>query len=80
MSAHAELFELYDQWRHWTNIEREAIEAFDWNKVTECHTAKAELQTRIVKQTQLANEQSNDDQLVRARECRPPRLSAAGEI
>jgi hypothetical protein len=66
MSAQSDLFQLYEEWRAWTNSEREAIESSDWNRVTECHTAKAELQQRIVRQTQLAQEESKDDQLVRA--------------
>lgn len=65
MSAQAELFGLYEEWRSLTNAEREAIEAFDWNKVTQCHSAKADLQSRIVRQTQLANDESNGDLLAR---------------
>lgn len=66
MSAQAALFQLYDEWRDWTNVEREAIEASDWNKVSQCHGAKAELQKSIVRQTQIARDEANADDLVRA--------------
>lgn len=54
MSAQATLLQLYQDWRNWTEAEREAIEAGDWRRVKACQGAKSELQPRILKQTQEA--------------------------
>lgn len=52
MSACATLLELYQEWRKWTELEGEAILANDWRQVGHCHTAKEDLQPRLLKQTE----------------------------
>ena len=52
MSACATLLELYQEWRKWTEAEGEAILGNDWRKVLRCQAAKADLQPRILKQTE----------------------------
>lgn len=54
MSAQANLLDLYQDWRRWTESEREAILANDWRQVRICQIAKQELQPRILKETQNA--------------------------
>ena len=48
MNAHADLMIAYGEWRQWTEAEGEALRAAHWARVTECQTAKRELQPRIV--------------------------------
>ena len=43
----AELSELYDRWRQLSQLETEAICLEAWNRLTKCHSAKAELQASI---------------------------------
>jgi hypothetical protein len=53
MSAHHELLALFDQWRHLTESEGEAIRAATWATVSKCQDAKFKLQARIVLTTEL---------------------------
>ena len=54
MSAQAILLNLYQDWRAWTEAEREAIQSNDWRRVQVCQGAKSELQPRILRQTEAA--------------------------
>jgi hypothetical protein len=54
MSAQTTLLELYQDWRTWTETEREAISDGDWRRVKTCQSAKSELQPRILRQTEQA--------------------------
>ena len=54
MSACATLLESYQQWRKWTEAEGEAILANDWPQVKRCQAAKADLQPRILQETEAA--------------------------
>jgi hypothetical protein len=54
MSAQANLLDLYRDWRTWTESECEAIQAGDWRRVKACQVKKAELQPRILRETQEA--------------------------
>jgi hypothetical protein len=57
MSAQANLLQLYQDWRAWTDSEREAILASDWRKVKSCQEAKSQLQPLILKQTEQAQKE-----------------------
>lgn len=57
MSAQANLLDLYQDWRRWTESEREAILANDWRQVRLCQGAKQELQPRILRETQNAQQE-----------------------
>lgn len=61
MSACATLLESYQEWRKWTHAEGEAILEGDWRAVKRCQTAKVELQPRILKETQDAQEECERD-------------------
>lgn len=61
MSACATLLELYQEWRTWTHAEGEAILEGDFRKVKRCQSAKADLQPRIVAQTQEAQKECDHD-------------------
>jgi len=54
MSAKSELFDAYESWRQWSEAEGAAIHRQDWARVSECQAAKLQLQTVIVKKTELA--------------------------
>ncbi|MEW6158460.1 MAG: hypothetical protein AB1813_13590 [Verrucomicrobiota bacterium] len=45
------LFELYADWKRWTEIESEAIRHGEWQRVEECQQKKNELKARIVEAT-----------------------------
>jgi hypothetical protein len=55
MSAQTHLMRLYQDWRTWTEAEREAITEGDWRKVKVCQGAKSELQPKILKSTEEAH-------------------------
>jgi hypothetical protein len=48
MQARDELFAAYAEWRRWTQIEGQAIEAANWPRMRECQEAKQRLQPRII--------------------------------
>jgi hypothetical protein len=54
MSAQANLLQLYQDWRGWTESEREAIAEGDWRRVKVCQGAKNQLQPKILKETEEA--------------------------
>jgi hypothetical protein len=54
MSAQANLLQLYQDWRTWTEAERDAISEGDWRQVKLCQEAKGNLQPRILRQTEEA--------------------------
>jgi hypothetical protein len=54
MSAQANLLQLYQDWRAWTETEREAISEGNWRQVKLCQSAKSELQPEILKKTEAA--------------------------
>lgn len=54
MSAQANLLQLYQDWRSWTEEEREAISAGDWRRVKVCQGAKNDLQPKILRETEEA--------------------------
>src|SRR4051812_46668887 len=61
MPARANLLRLYQDWRNWTDAEREAILANDWRQVKICQAAKHDLQTRILQETEEAQDESAED-------------------
>jgi hypothetical protein len=48
MSARTELFAAYEEWRRWTELEGQAIEASNWARVRACQDAKQRLQPRLI--------------------------------
>jgi hypothetical protein len=56
-AAQDHLLELYQEWRKHTEAEREAISEGNWRHVKNCQKAKGELQARILKQTEEAQEE-----------------------
>ena len=66
MSARVNLLRLYQDWRGWTEAERESILANDWRQVKICQAAKHNLQARIVQQTEQAQVECDDDDAERA--------------
>ena len=54
MDAHAELLELYQQWRQLTEREGAAIIASNWTEVRSCQKTKQQLQPKIILATDLA--------------------------
>ncbi|MGZ8898650.1 MAG: hypothetical protein ACXW3Z_01020 [Limisphaerales bacterium] len=54
MDAHAELLELYQEWKQLTEKEGAAILASNWGEVRSCQKAKQQLQPRIIHATDLA--------------------------
>ena len=48
MQARTKLFTAYDEWRRWTELEGQAIEAANWPRVRECQDAKHRLQPLII--------------------------------
>jgi hypothetical protein len=61
MSACATLLELYQDWRRWTEAEREAILEGDWRQVKRCQGAKSELRPVILRQTEEAQLECDRD-------------------
>ncbi len=72
MNTEDRLLQLYDQWRVFTESEREAIHASDWVKVTAAQAEKQRLQEEIM----LAGEAAADPARMRPP---TPRLQAVGE-
>lgn len=58
MIAKENLVAAYDAWERWTESEGQAIQAGNWQRVSECQTTKRELQGRIVHLTEAANAES----------------------
>ncbi len=54
MSAKTDLLEAYESWRQWSEAEGSAIYRQDWPRVSECQAAKLQLQSLIVRKTELA--------------------------
>ena len=54
MSHQAHLLQLYQDWRTWTETEREAISEGNWRQVRLCQEAKTDLQPKILRQTEEA--------------------------
>ena len=54
MNAQANLLQLYQDWRTWTETEREAISDGNWRQVRVCQEAKSNLQPQILRQTEEA--------------------------
>ena len=74
MTAEAGLLRIYEEWRSWTEEEREAIQAADWRRVAFCQKAKSGLQPQIVKQTadlHAESIQSDPDRQIIDRRLRP---------
>ena len=57
MKARTELFAAYAEWRRWTDLEGEAIQAANWSQVRECQDAKQRLQPRIIRHTEHARQE-----------------------
>src|ERR1041385_7253469 len=61
MSACNTLLDLYQEWRKWTELEGEAILESNWPQVKRCQAAKAELQPRLLQQTDAAQAECKRD-------------------
>jgi hypothetical protein len=57
MNARTELFATYAEWRRWTDLEGQAIQAANWGRVQECQCAKQRLQPRIIRGTERARQE-----------------------
>jgi len=54
MSAQTDLLQAYQEWRHCSLSESDAIGASDWPRLSRSHARKAGLQLQIVRQTKEA--------------------------
>jgi hypothetical protein len=71
MDAHAQLLELYQEWKRLTEEEGAAIRSSDWAGVRHCQKTKQELQPQIIRATDVAKVAPGDGREFEAqiREC-----------
>ena len=69
MSAHAELLELYQEWKRLTEVEAAAIRVSDWAEVRSCQEEKQELRPKIIRATEAAKKNPDAEFDAKIREC-----------